>query len=102
MSFESKPLRIAVTLLPCANCFIEGLSQCAHSNLYEHGKGRGLKASDAATFPLCITTPDRRGCHERFDQYEICSKVDMPDVTARFIAWTHIQLLERRLLKVAN
>lgn len=101
MTFEYEPLRRAVASLPCANCFIEGYSQCAHSNLYEHGKGRGLKASDAATFPLCVDRFGMRGCHYRFDNYLLCSKAEMPEMTARFIAWTHIQLLERRLLKVA-
>jgi hypothetical protein len=68
--------------------------------LYEHGKGRGLKSSDAATFPLCATTPGRVGCHDKFDQYKLCSKAEMPEMTARFITWTHIQLVERGLLKV--
>ena len=102
MTFEYEPLRRAVASLPCANCFIEGLSQCAHSNLYEHGKGRGLKASDAATFPLCITQFGRVGCHEKFDQYKLCTKAEMPEMTARFITWTHIQLLERGILKVGR
>jgi hypothetical protein len=101
MTFESKPLRMAVASLPCANCGLERHSQAAHSNLYEHGKGRGLKASDAATFPLCVDRVGQQGCHTKFDQYKLCSKQEMPAMTARFIAWTHVQLLERRLLKVA-
>lgn len=101
MTFRSEALRRAVASLPCANCGIRGLSQCAHSNLYEHGKGRGLKASDAATFPLCLTTGDRIGCHPQFDNYELCTKAEMPEMTARFIAWTHIQLLEAGVLVVA-
>lgn len=101
MTFKSESLRRAVATLPCANCRIEGLSQTAHSNLYEHGKGRGLKASDAAAFPLCTTTPGRIGCHEKFDQYKLCTKSEMPEMTARFIAWTHIQLFERGILKVS-
>lgn len=102
MTFQSEPFRRAVASLPCANCSIEGLSQCAHSNLHEHGKGRGIKASDAATFPLCVDQVGRIGCHTKFDQYKLCSKADMPALTYRFIAWTHLQLLERGLLKVAR
>ena len=102
MSFEYEPLRRAVSSLPCANCRIEGLSQCAHSNLYEHGKGRSLKASDAATFPLCVDQVGRIGCHTKFDNYKLCTKAEMPELTARFIAWTHIQLIERGLLKVTR
>lgn len=102
MRFESEALRRAVASLPCAYCQAEGISQAAHSNLYEHGKGRGLKASDAATFPLCATTPGRLGCHDKFDQYELCSKVEMPEMTYRFMAWTHVQLIERQLLKTGS
>ena len=102
MTFESRPLRMAIATLPCAHCLIEGISQCAHSNSWEHGKGRGLKASDAASFPLCATTPGRVGCHEKFDQYKLCTKAEMADMTARFIAWTFIKLIEARLLKVAK
>lgn len=102
MTFESKPLRMAVASLPCANCFIEGYSQCAHSNSYEHGKGARIKASDAATFPLCVDQVGRQGCHSKFDQYKLCTKQEMPALTARFITWTHIQLIERGLLKVGR
>jgi hypothetical protein len=101
MNFRSIPLRRAVASLPCANCGLEGYSQCAHSNLYEHGKGRSLKSSDAATFPLCSNVPGRVGCHEKFDQHLLCTKAEAAELTARFIAETHIKLLERGLVRVA-
>ncbi len=37
-------------------------AQAAHSNQSKHGKGRGIKASDEFTIPLC------QRCHESFDQ----------------------------------
>ena len=58
-----------VASLPCAECSIEGYSQCAHANNSFFGKGRGIKSSDLATFPLCCTRPGEVGCHVRHDQY---------------------------------
>jgi len=40
-------------------------SQAAHSNSAKHGKGRGIKASDAFVIPLCAI------CHAAFDQYKL-------------------------------
>ena len=50
-----------VAALPCQNCYIEGQTQAAHSNWAEHGKGRGIKASDEYTAALCQT------CHTELD-----------------------------------
>jgi len=47
--------------LPCQNCYIEGQTQAAHSNWAEHGKGRGIKASDEFTAALC------QSCHAQID-----------------------------------
>jgi hypothetical protein len=69
-------------------------SQAAHSNLLEHGKGRGLKASDAASFPLCDP------CHREFDQGKSLSKEERRELTLLFITRAHIQLLERGFLVV--
>src|SRR6516164_5082420 len=57
-----------VASLPCACCGIVGYSQCAHSNLAEHGKGLGLKAHYLTTFPLCCSRPGVLGCHSRHDR----------------------------------
>lgn len=52
----------AIRKLPCVRC--GGLNaQAAHSNFSEHGKGKGIKADDKYTIPLCHT------CHQWFDQY---------------------------------
>lgn len=102
MATRSEALRRAVASLPCAACRIEGYSQAAHSNDWQHGKGRGLKATDAATFPLCADRLGQAGCHGRFDRYELCSRADMPALTAAYLAWTHVELIERGLLTVAR
>ncbi|WP_371829200.1 hypothetical protein [Moraxella caviae] len=49
--------------LPCCNCGVMGVD-IAHSNFYEHGKGKGVKAHDDYTIPLC------RKCHYEFDTYQ--------------------------------
>ncbi|HCI3538817.1 DUF968 domain-containing protein [Acinetobacter baumannii] len=50
--------------LPCIRCG-QGPSQAAHSNSSKHGKGRGIKASDEFTVPLC------HSCHSQFDQFKL-------------------------------
>lgn len=50
--------------LPCVRCGNPN-SQAAHSNSYKHGKGRGIKASDTFTVPLC------HECHSAFDRFEL-------------------------------
>jgi hypothetical protein len=59
--FRSKKHLQNVADLPCQNCFMEGQTQAAHSNWAEHGKGRGIKASDQYTAALCQT------CHMELD-----------------------------------
>ena len=60
--FRSKKHLQNVASLPCQNCYIEGETQAAHSNWSEHGKGRGIKASDEFTAALC------QKCHTELDQ----------------------------------
>lgn len=59
--FRSKKHLMNVADLPCQNCYIEGQTQAAHSNWAEHGKGRGIKASDEFTAALC------QSCHAQID-----------------------------------
>ena len=66
--FRSKAHLKNVADLPCQNCYIEGQTQAAHSNWAEHGKGRGIKASDEFTAALCQT------CHYELDQGSKLSK----------------------------
>ena len=62
---RSESYRRLVAALPCIKCGIEGYSQAAHGPTM----GRGIKASDMYTFPLCCTRPGVVGCHVEFDQY---------------------------------
>jgi len=66
--FRSKAHLKNVASLACQNCGIEGQTQAAHSNWAEHGKGRGIKASDEYTAALCQT------CHMELDSGARLSK----------------------------
>lgn len=48
--------------LPCCQCGASPRSQAAHSNFGIHGKGKGIKADDEYTIPLCAN------CHADLDQ----------------------------------
>jgi hypothetical protein len=102
MTFRSESYRRAVAALPCIKCSIVGYSQCAHANSYAFGKGARLKASDAATFPLCCTRPGEPGCHVRHDQYIDVKKDTLLDVESFYIAKTVIALIENGTLKVVK
>ena len=81
-----------VAALPCAECGIEGYSQCAHSNRAIDGKGMGLKAHYLNTFPLCCTRPGEYGCHAKHDRLIGVSKAEADERTVRYIAETHKKL----------
>ena len=46
----------------CCECGADAPSQAAHSNFGIHGKGKGVKADDRYTIPLCYE------CHANLDQ----------------------------------
>ncbi len=60
---RSPALMRAYRLLPCQHCGVrDGTVAGAHSNWAEHGKGRGIKASDIYCASLCSV------CHHDLDQ----------------------------------
>ena len=62
-NFRSRKLLDAARGQSCQNCGADdGTIVCAHSNLYEDGKGKGMKADDLMTAHLCVR------CHEWYDQ----------------------------------
>ena len=64
------PKRLAeIRKLPCIRCG-NPHSQAAHSNSAKHGKGRGIKASDAFVIPLCAI------CHAAFDRFELGNRAE--------------------------
>jgi hypothetical protein len=89
--FRSERYLALVRALPCAQCGAMP-SEAAHSNLLIHGKGKQIKASDAASFPLC------RPCHAHFDQGGVPGP-EAEALTHQWIADTHIRLIELGRLK---
>jgi ferredoxin len=71
---RSKSLMEMYRTIPCQNCGADDGTVCgAHSNLAEHGKGRGIKASDEYCASLC------NRCHVWLDQGPApkAEKIDM-------------------------
>lgn len=98
--YRSEALRRAVSELPCQCCGIQGYTQAAHSNLYEHGKGRGMKASDAAIMALCADRPGVIGCHTKLDRYIDITRAQAVELTHKWIASTYIALVQQGLVGV--
>jgi hypothetical protein len=65
---RSEPYRRLVAAMPCKACGIQKYSQAAHPNA---GKAKGSKADDRLCFALCVDRPGVKGCHPKFDQYEM-------------------------------
>lgn len=64
---RSEPYRRLVAARPCKHCGRIGRSQAAHPP----PEGKALKHDDRLCFPLCCDELLRKGCHPRFDQYEL-------------------------------
>ena len=92
--FRSKKHLINVADLPCQNCYIEGQTQAAHSNWAEHGKGRGIKASDEYTAALCQT------CHTELDSGARLNKEQRRDLWQMAYQKTVNKLIEKNLWPV--
>lgn len=59
----------AIRKLPCIRCG-NPHSQAAHSNSSRDGKGRGIKADDSKTIPLCFK------CHAAFDRFQLGNRAE--------------------------
>ena len=75
----------AVRLLPCVKCG-QSPSQAAHSNSAKHGKGRGIKASDAFVIPLCAI------CHAAFDRFELGNRAESEAMFERWLVKTELMM----------
>lgn len=51
-NYRNEAFRALVRTVPCVHCGMMGV-EAAHSNRLQHGHGRGIKASDAASMALC-------------------------------------------------
>jgi hypothetical protein len=83
MTYRNEKLRRAVAALPCVACGIENITQAAHANLLELGKGRGLRASDA-----------------ELDSGKHYTKDERRELQFQWITLTYIALVERGILRV--
>lgn len=72
----------------------DGTVVAAHSNLLEHGKGRGLKAHDGMHAWLCYR------CHTELDQGRKMSKEERREYTLTAICRTYQRLWDLDLLRV--
>ena len=80
------PKRLAeIRKLPCVRCGNPN-SQAAHSNSAKHGKGRGIKASDQFTIPLCAT------CHAAFDRFELGNRAESEAMFEKWLVKTERML----------
>ncbi|HCQ9559818.1 TPA: hypothetical protein OMP85_002830 [Acinetobacter baumannii] len=79
----------AIRELPCVRCGYPH-SQAAHSNSGKHGKGKGIKASDEFTVPLCAI------CHGLFDQFNLGTRQESEAMFERWLEKTE------RMLKIEN
>ena len=75
----------AVRSLPCVKCGNPN-SQAAHSNSAKHGKGRGIKASDAFVIPLCAT------CHAAFDRFELGNRAESEAMFEKWLVKTELMM----------
>ena len=75
----------AIRKLPCIKCG-QSPSQAAHSNFGEHGKGKGIKADDKYTIPLC------HSCHGDFDQYKTMGREESKEWFSKMLEKTKLMM----------
>ena len=75
----------AIRKLPCVRCGNPN-SQAAHSNSAKHGKGRGIKASDAFVIPLCAI------CHAAFDRFELGNRAESEAMFDQWLVKTELMM----------
>lgn len=95
MTYRNKRLLEACRELPCQHCGASDGTVCAaHSNWYSEGKGRGLKASDAAVAALCFI------CHALLDSGKDLSREERRLMWLEAYVRTMMLLIERGILKL--
>jgi len=79
----------------CVSCGLQdGTIVAAHSNLMEHGKGKGLKAHDGMMAWLCYR------CHSKYDQGSEMSREEKRDFILTAICLTYQKMWEQELIQV--
>jgi len=95
LMFRSKKLLALAEGMPCVMCGNQdGTVVAAHSNLLEHGKGRGLKAHDGMAAWLCYR------CHTEYDQGSQMTKAERREYILTAICKTYMELWNRELIEV--
>ena len=80
------PKRLAaIRTLPCVRCG-NPHSQAAHSNSSRDGKGRGIKADDSKTIPLCFK------CHAAFDRFELGNRAESEAMFEKWLIKTELMM----------
>lgn len=80
------PKRLAeIRKLPCIRCGNPD-SQAAHSNSAKHGKGRGIKASDQFTVPLC------HSCHFQFDTFQLGNRAESEKLFEQWLVTVELMM----------
>ena len=77
-------------------CGREGMTQAAHTNRLQDGKGMGLKAPDTCLMALCTT------CHRELDQGGKLSKAERQELEAELNLKTLRRLITDGFLRVAS
>lgn len=89
---RSPKLMQAYRKIPCQHCGVDdGTVVGAHSNMAEHGKGRGIKASDDRAASLC------HRCHMAVDQGRCMSRTERVRVWTLAHIKTVLELVRRGL-----
>ena len=84
---RDKRILEACRTIPCQYCGVQdGTVVAAHSNQSEHGKGRGIKASDEFVAALC------HKCHSMIDQGSRLMRWEREDIWNHAHAKTRIEL----------
>jgi hypothetical protein len=95
MTYRNKKLLEACRELPCQICYAQDGTVCAcHSNQQVHGKGTGIKASDAMVASLCAK------CHYEIDNGKKYGKEERREQWNRAHQNTMIALIESERLVV--
>jgi hypothetical protein len=93
--YRNRKLLNLLSTIPCQNCGIQdGTVVAAHSNQLKHGKGRGIKASDAMVAALCYS------CHMELDQGSKMSKEERKEFFNDAYQRTMQYLFENDLIEV--
>ena len=86
---KRNPKRLAaIRKLPCIRCG-NPHSQAAHSNSSRDGKGRGIKADDSKTIPLCFK------CHAAFDRFELGNRAESEAMFEKWLVKTELMMGKR-------